>query len=342
MSIILQNLRSVTPGVVPSGLVPGQLCFNTVDEIMFVGDGSAYQTSFSGTQLPATPGEGWFSIPLSLPGLSEFFIQNPSLYSPAPLDGEVLVYSASVGKPIWQSSPGTPTAYTTTNIAVEGAPGVSTSAKISNALGVTPIEADSVIVSGTPGDTYQGFYQFISGNWTYAAGYADPTALEVPYNNTLSGLIATTVQAALDELASSKLGAAVNTPTIGQVLSWSASGPLWVNETDVYPTAAQVSYDNATSGIPATNVQDALTLAWQRAGDALQEANSAQDDATSAQDTANIALTNSNTALVNSVNAVNDAGAALNVANAALPRAGGTMTGDISFNNGQPVDAGTF
>lgn len=33
---------------------------------------------------------------------------------------------------------------------------------------------------------------------------------------------------------------------------------------------------------------------------------------------------------------------AYDTATAALPLAGGTMTGDISFNNGQPVDAGSF
>ena len=342
MSIQLQNLRSVTPGVVPAALAPGQLCFNMADQVMFVGDGSNFQTTFDETQTTAPLGEGWFSIPLSLPGLSEFFLQNPELYSSAPSDGDALIYSASVGKPIWTSSPGSPSAYVTTNSEVSSAPGVSTSAKISNALGVTPVEADSAIVSGTPGETYQGYYIFISGNWTYAAGYADPTALEVPYNNTLSGLIATTVQAAIDELKTSKLQNAVNAPAVGQVLSWSVSGPLWVNESDVYPTAAQVSYNNSLSGIPATNVQDALTLTWQRAGDALAEANSAQEDATAAQDTANIALTNSNTALVNSVNAQNDAANALVVANSALPLSGGTMTGDINFNDGQPVDAGLF
>jgi hypothetical protein len=30
------------------------------------------------------------------------------------------------------------------------------------------------------------------------------------------------------------------------------------------------------------------------------------------------------------------------LANAALPKSGGTMTGDIVFNNGQLVDAGTY
>jgi hypothetical protein len=342
MGMILQNLRSTTPGVAPSELAPGQLCFNVADDVMFIGDGSSFQTSFDGAQTPVPLGTGWFSLPLTLSGLSPYLLQNPEWYGDIPADGDVLTFSSGTGKPVWLPTGAVSSAYATTNAAVAAAPGGSTSAKISNALAITPVEKDTAIVSGAPGDQYQGYYIFMSGNWTFAAGYADPTAIQVPYNNSLSGLVATTVQAALDELSSSKLNKAVNTPAVGQVLSWSISGPLWVNETDVYPTAAQVSYNNSISGIPATNVQDALTLTWQRAGDALQEANSAQEDATAAQETANIALNNSNTALVNSVNAVNDASAALNVANSALPRAGGTMTGDIVFHGGQPVDAGTF
>lgn len=342
MSIIVQNLRSVTPGVVPSSLLPGQLCFNVADDIMFIGDGSSVQTSFDGSQTTAPLGEGWFSIPLTLAGLSEFFLQNPDLYSPAPADGDALIYSAVLGKPIWSTSPGTPSVYTTSNSSVQAAPGVTANEKISNALGITPVEADSVIVTGAPGDQYQGLYLFTAGTWTYAAGYADPTALQVPYNNTVSGLAASTVQAAIDELEATKLQSATNTPSNGQILSWSSTGPLWINESSLYPTAAEVSYNNSVSGIPATDVQNALTLTWDKAEDALLEANSAQEDATAAQETANIALNTSNTALVNSVNAQNDAAAALSVANAALPRAGGTMTGNIVFNDGQPVDAGSY
>lgn len=349
MTLTLQNLRSLTPGVKPSTLAPGQLCFNLADEVMFVGDGSSFQTSFDGTQVGGTPGEGWFSLPLNLNGFSQYFIEEPSLYSPAPTDGQVLVYSSSIGKPVWSSSPGGASVYTTTNAAVLAAPGSSTSAKISSALGVTPVEADSVIVSGVPGDTYQGYYLFTGGNWQYAAGYADPTALEVPYNNSLSGLLATNVQAAIDELSASKLENAVNTPAVGQILSWSLAGPQWVNATAFYPDASEVSYDNSASGIPATNVQDAIDATYQRAELAFNEADSAQADATAAQNTANIALTNSNTALTNSTNALiqadaaqEDAANALLVANAALPKSGGTMTGNITFNNGQPVDAGSY
>lgn len=349
MTLSLQNLRSLTPGVKPSTLAPGQLCFNLADELMFVGDGSDFKTSFDGTQLAGTPGGGWFSLPLSLDGFSQYFIEEPSIYSPAPTDGQVLIYSASVGKPVWSSTPGGASVYTTTNAAVLAAPGSSTSAKISNALGITPVEADSVIVSGVPGDTYQGYYLFVSGNWQFAAGYADPTAIEVPYNNAVSGLLATTVQAAIDELNASKLQDAVNTPAVGQLLSWSVAGPEWVNNSVLYPTAEEVSYDNSASGIPATNVQDAIDVTYQRADLAFNEADSAQADATAAQNTANIALTNSNTALSNSTNALiqadaaqEDAANALLVANAALPKSGGTMTGNITFNNGQPVDAGSY
>ena len=325
MAITLQNLRSVTPGVKPPSLLPGQLCFNVSDEVMFVGDGSSTFTSFDGTVQPAPSGGGWFSVPLNLSGLSGFFLENPEVYSPAPTNNQVLTFSSSLGKPVWQnaSGSGSVTAYVTTDAAVAAAPGVSVSAKISNALGITPVEADSAIVQGVPGDIYQGLYLFSSGNWEFAAGYANPIAIQVPYNNAVSGLVATTVQAALDELAATKLNIASNIPSAGQILSWNGSSLVWINSASGFPTAAQVSYDPSGTGLPswANNVQDALTSTWTLAD--------------GAQTTANNAVTAAN-------NAVSTANNALAVANAALPKAGGTMTGDISFNNGQPVDAGTF
>ena len=327
-------------------MAPGQLCFNLVDEIMFVGDGSNFKTFFDGHQEAAPAGEGWFEVPLGYQGLGDYYLLNPEQYGSVPTNGSVLAYSSALGKPIWEdpSILGTPTVYTTTNDAVASAPGSTTSDKISAALGATPVEADSAIVTGLPGQTYQGLYLFRSGNWVFAAGYADPTALQVPYDNVLSGLVATTVQAAIDELAASKLSIASNTPAEGKILSWSGGAPLWVSEDTLYPTAAQVSFDPSDTGLPsfADTVQEALTLTWDLADTAKTEAESAQLDATSAQNTANLALTNSNTALTNSTNAVNTANNALAVANAALPKSGGTMTGDIAFNNGQPVDAGTF
>ena len=346
MTLILQNLRSITPGVKPAGLAPGQLCFNMPDEIMFVGDGSNFKTFFDGHQEPAPVGEGWFEVPLDYQGLGDYYLLNPERYEPAPSNGQILAYSAAIGKPVWEdaSALGGSVVYTTTNASVAASPGATTSDKISAAIGATPIEADSAIVTGLPGQTYQGLYLFQAGNWVFAAGYADPTAIQVPYDNVLSGLIAGTVQAAIDELAASKLDIASNVPSNGSILSWNGGQPLWVSEGSLYPTAEQVYFDPSSTGLPsfADTVQEALTLTWDLADTAKTEAEAAQMDATSAQNTANLALTNANTALSNSTDAVNTANNALAVANAALPKAGGTMTGDIAFNNGQPVDAGTF
>jgi len=346
MAITVQNLRAVGSGIEPSSLLPGQIAFNITDQIIFVGDGSAVKTSFDGSQSPGTADGGWFSMPLNYPALTEFFLANPEEYGPPAVNGQVLAYSSVSGKPYWVDASilGSSTVYTTTNTSVAAAPGATTSDKISSAIGATPVEADAAIVSGAPGDTYQGLYLFQSGNWVYAAGYANPTAIQVPYSNAVSGLVATTVQAALDELSATKLNIASNSPADGNVLSWGSGGPVWVPQSALHPSADDVSFNPAGTGLPAfaDTVQEALTLTWLLANDAKTEANSAQVDATSAQNTANLALTNANTALTNSTNAVNTANNALAVANAALPKSGGTMTGNIAFNNGQPVDAGTF
>jgi hypothetical protein len=346
MALTVQNLRAVGPGVEPASLLPGQIAFNITEKVLYVGDGSNFKTFFDGHQDPAPTDGGWFEVPLGYQGLGDFYLLNPEQYGPVPTNGQILAYSSVTGKPYWEdaSDLGGSAVYTTTNAAVAAAPGATTSEKISAAIGATPIEADSAIVTGLPGQTYQGLYLFKSGNWVFAAGYADPTAIQVPYDNAISGLVATTVQAALDELAASKLDIASNAPSNGNILSWSGGLPLWVTEESLYPTADQVSFDPASTGLPsfADTVQEALTLTWQLADDAKSEAETAQADATSAQNTANLALTNANNALSNSTNAVSTANNALAVANAALPKAGGTMTGNIAFSSGQPVDAGTF
>ena len=335
MTISLQNLRSITPGVTPASLAPGQLCFNLADDVMFVGDGSSYKTSFDGTQQSAPAGAGWFSMPLKQSNLGQYFIINPQSFGDNPVDGDTLTYSASLGKAVWLPTADVSSIYTTTNSLVASSPGTSTNEKISNALSVTPIEGDAVIVSGVPGDQYQGYYLFLSGSWTYAAGYAGPTAVQVPFANSGTGLLATNVQGALSELSSTKLQKPSNAPDTGDVLVWGGGAPLWQTPSVVYPTAAQVSWDNTGTELPYTNVQDALSFAVITSEQALQEADSAQADATAAQVTANIALTAADDAETNAANA-------LAIANTALPKAGGTMTGDIVFSNGQPVDAGIY
>jgi hypothetical protein len=201
MSLSLQNLRAVTSGVEPASLLPGQLCFNLVDKIVYIGNNSGFKTSFDGTQVTGTPDLGWYSMPMDFTSLSNYFVPNPSYWGQVPLDKQVLSWSAVDGHPVCSSSgQEVPINYITTNSLVNAAPGSDTSTKISAALGVTPVESDSVIVQGSPGDTYQGFYQFISGFWTFSAQNAFPTASQVPVDEDVFPL-GSTVQLALENLS---------------------------------------------------------------------------------------------------------------------------------------------
>ena len=49
MSLTVQNLRAVGTGVEPTSLLPGQIAFNITDKVIYVGDGSSFQTNFDGT-----------------------------------------------------------------------------------------------------------------------------------------------------------------------------------------------------------------------------------------------------------------------------------------------------
>ena len=239
MSVTVQNLRAVDPGVQPNALLPGQMAFNVADKVLFVGDGSNFKTSFDGVQTPGVPGEGWFSTPIAFDNLSDFYVPNPSHWGDVPTDGQVLSWDAVDGHPVWSTSGSEVSVnYLTTNALVQASPGADVSTKISSALGVTPVESDSVVVEGVPGDLYQGFYQFISGFWVFSAQNTFPVAAQVPVDNTVAPLGAD-VQVALENLYASVV-------------------------------AAQTTASNA------------------------------------------------------------------------LPKAGGTMTGNINFVDGQPVDAGTF
>lgn len=248
MTITVQNLRSFASGTEPDALLPGQLCFNLTDKVVYVGDGSSSKTSFDGTVSPGVSGEGWYAMPMDFSGLGDYFVQNPAYWGDNPTDNQVLTWSQPLGHPIWTSggSGGGGQAYQVTNNAVALAPGATTSAKISAAIGVvSPDEGDTTIVTGQPGEVYQGLYIYLT-EWVRAASYA-------------------------------------------------------------YPTAGQVTYDPSTSGLPAINVQGAL--------DALDV------QTTAAQNTANTANSTAN--------------AAAAAAAAALPKAGGTMTGTITFAAGQ-------
>lgn len=371
MSISLQQLRSEIPGVEPLSLQPGQICFNVADKLMFVGDGTNFKTSFDGSQVVGVAGGGWFAVVLTFSELNNYYLVSPQYYGDIPIDGQILSWDATAGHSIWvdQGGGSEPIAYLTTNAAVNSATGPDVSTKISNALGVTPQEGDLVIVSGIPGDTYQGFYQFISGNWVFAAQYAFPTASQVPFDNINHPSLTPDVQGAIDDLAigvdealadsMAALAAASSALTLasaalpragGQMTGDitfrdSGEGVVFSNTSRVNAISDSTAITSSTTAASSTAVKEAYDTslsAEATAVDALNEANSAQADATAAQNTANLALTNANTALTESGDAVATANAALAAVNTALPLAGGTMTGDITFNNGQPVDAGSY
>jgi hypothetical protein len=98
MSFNLQNLRTPFSGQTPEGLLPGQLCFNLPDKVVFVGDGTSTKKDLDGSQTLGLPGKGWFSTSLD----PQYFLLNPEKYSPAPVDNQILAYSAALGKPVWK------------------------------------------------------------------------------------------------------------------------------------------------------------------------------------------------------------------------------------------------
>jgi hypothetical protein len=248
MAVTLQNLRSFISGSEPTALLPGQLCYNLADRIVYVGDGTSVTTSFDGTTSPGVAGQGWYSMPMDFSAFKDYFVANPQYYGDIPTDNQVLTWSTSLNHPIWTSGGGGGggAVYEVTNNQVAVAPGITVSDKIISATGVvSPDEGDTCIVQGLPGEVYQGLYLFTT-EWVRAASYA-------------------------------------------------------------YPTAAQVTYDPAVSGLPAINVQVAV--------DSLDVA------VTIAQNTANTANSTANSAQATAL--------------AALPKAGGTMTGVITFAPGQ-------
>jgi len=159
MTLTLQQLRSTTPGVEPTALLPGQICFNVVDKILYVGDGSSFQTNFDGTQTPGVVGQGWYAMPMDFSNLGDYFVANPEFYGDIPTDQQVLTWSDPLGHPIWTNGGGAAgnQVYVVTNTNVAEAPGANTSVKISNAIGVaSPDEGDVTIVTGLPDDVYEG------------------------------------------------------------------------------------------------------------------------------------------------------------------------------------------
>lgn len=104
-------------------------------------------------------------------------------------------------------------------------------------------------------------------------------------------------------------------------------------ETRAFAEDTDASTISATANSALANSQQALTTAQA----AETTANGIAGTASSALSTANAANATANTANTNATAAVNTANAISGVANAALARTGGTMTGLITFANGQTI-----
>jgi hypothetical protein len=344
MSVTLQNLRAIGTGVEPAALLPGQLAFNVTDKVIYVGDGSNFKSSFDGTQVAGVPTEGWYSMPMDLSALSGYYIINPEYYGNMPSDRYVLTWNAGVDHAVWSSLGGN--VYLTTNAAVAAAPGSTITQKINSINPEPPLEGDTTIVVGTPGETYEGLYFYDNGttSWVLGAHYAYPLASDVPYDNTVSGLTATNVQDAIDEVATGYIPDTTFTAA-GDLLVGTGAGTytaLSAGATDyilqsngdgtlswVVNSAGDVTGVSGTSPITVDNTNPQTPVVG------INAATTTAPGAVQLNDT----VTSTSTTVAATANAVKTA---YDLANAALPKSGGTMTGDIVFNNGQLVDAGTY
>ena len=314
MALTIQNLRSVSPGIEPSSLLPGQISFNVADKILYVGDGSDFKTDFDGTQVAGTPGEGWYAMPMDFASLGDYYVPNPAFYGDTPTDQQVVTWSSALGHPIWSSGGGGGggQVYVVTNAQVAAAPGATTSAKITAAIGVaSPDEGDTTIVTGLPDDVYEGLY-FFTTQWVKGAAYAYPSASEVIYNNVAHPTLGATVQLAINDLDDGLIA----TTAIANTANSTANSAL-----SIASAALPKAGGTMTGAISAQNLNLQTGFSVSFAGNGTISGIS---------DTISIpssTIAASSTALV----------ATYLLANAALPRSGGTMTGTIAFASGQVV-----
>jgi hypothetical protein len=103
MSLPIQNYRTLTPGLQPPSLQPGQIFINLADQILYTGDGSDTNKLFDGTTTPGVPGQGWFAFPLSQAGLDPSYLANPQRYGDKPFDKQVLMWDGDKDHPVWGS-----------------------------------------------------------------------------------------------------------------------------------------------------------------------------------------------------------------------------------------------
>ena len=307
MALTLQQLRSTATGVEPLSLLPGQIAFNVVDKVIYVGDGTSFKTSFDGTTVPGVAGNGWYSMPMDFSLLNNYYVANPEFYGDVPTDQQVLSWSDALNHPIWTTgSGGGSQVYITTNAAVAVAPGATVSDKITTAIGVvSPDEGDVAIVTGLPDDVYEGLY-FFTTVWVKGAAYAYPSASEVIYNNTGTTLGAT-VQLAISDL---NTGLIATTATANTAFS-TANSAL-----SIASAALPRAGGTMTGAIVAQNIDVQTGYGVQFNAGAAGTINGINDSVNTTSST----VAASSTAIKT----------AYDIAAAALPRAGGTMSGAIS------------
>jgi len=313
MALTVQNLRAVGTGVEPASLLPGQLAFNITDKVIYVGDGSSFKTNFDGTQVAGTPGEGWYAMPMDFDSLGDYYVANPGYYGDVPTDQQVLAWSTALNHPIWISGGGGgggSQVYVVTNAQVALAPGATTSDKISAAIGVvSPDEGNVTIVTGIPDDVYEGLY-FFTTSWVKGAAYAYPSASEVIYNNVAHPTLGATVQFAIDDLddgliATTAIANTANSTANSALVLGSAALPR-TGGTMTGPLTTQNIYVPSGYGVIFSNGSDGTI-------EGISDSVSTVDPVIAASAT--------------SVKTAYD------LAAAALARSGGTMTGDITFQN---------
>ena len=107
MTITVQNLRSTQTGAEPTSLLPGQIAFNLVDKVLYVGNGSNYKTTFDGSQVSGVTGEGWYSVPLDFDSFGEYYIASPQYHGDTPSDEQILTWDSTLGHPVWSTGSST-------------------------------------------------------------------------------------------------------------------------------------------------------------------------------------------------------------------------------------------
>jgi hypothetical protein len=165
-------------------------------------------------------------------------------------------------------------------------------------------------------------------------GIANVAAIPAsPANNTYIEVLDTTGLESFTPLAGMPVGF-VGDSGLRARLRYTTSGSTW-NWIDYAPTDADGRYLKKSGG----TMTGALTLSGAPSSNlhaaTKQYVDAVEVQAVNAQSTANTAVSNAAAAQSTANTAVSDAAAAQSTANAALPKAGGTMTGAITFAGGQ-------